>query len=168
METKSNKNFKNEVLWFVLALLVLFWFIFLFLKINGHFDFSSKYGIKSLWAKEGYNCQMVIDGDGNTTWGILYDEHSLGDVFKFEFVESRTITSVSIINNSEFPQPTVRILVSEDGANYTNVDYTCTEDAETSSYFYVLEYEVDTKYIEFEYNNSETGRWPITEVEFYE
>ncbi|MCR4584410.1 MAG: hypothetical protein K5686_01675 [Lachnospiraceae bacterium] len=57
-EKESIKNVEAAV-WYIIAALLFIYTLFLILKINGVWDYTSKYGIEYIADGEGYNSVMM-------------------------------------------------------------------------------------------------------------
>ncbi len=166
-KSKENNIKKNDnaVKWYIIAALLFVYLIFLILKINGVWDYTSKYGIEWIADGEGYNSVMMIDGDVETTWGRL-ENFEPGSNVHIKFKKNRSISEVRLLNLSEYETAPMGIFMSDDGENFRLCPVTqSVEDKKTS---YKFETPQSGTYLVFTYGAEAAGHWPITEVEIIE
>ncbi|MCR4584409.1 MAG: hypothetical protein K5686_01670 [Lachnospiraceae bacterium] len=108
---------------------------------------------------------MMIDGDVETTWGLLENFEPGSNVY-MKFKAPRSISEVRILNVSSVESVPMGILVSADGKEFAQCPYTMSVDGQKS--IYKLNRPAGGEYLVFTYGNENSGHWPITEVEIYE
>ena len=160
-EIASGKEYK----WYVISAVMLLFLIFLLLKINGYFDYTSRYGIEWIIGDEGYNCLMILDKDEKTTWGLL-NNFQTNSSLVMKFKDNRSISKVRIINASDEETVPMSIFVSDDGQNYLPCQSTVDFNGNMTEY--TLDAGVSGIYMAFVYGGVAGGHWPITEVEIDE
>ena len=75
---------------------LLFFSVFLALKVNGYLDFSASFGIKELMAsRESPNLQLLLDREPGTVWGTMQSA-SGGDWLEITFRRSCQIHAVEL------------------------------------------------------------------------
>ena len=80
---------------------LLFFSVFLALKVNGYLDFSASFGIKELMAsRESPNLQLLLDREPGTVWGTMQSA-SGGDWLEITFRNSRQIKAVELEADAE-------------------------------------------------------------------
>lgn len=78
------------------ACALLFFALFLALKVNGYLDFSASYEIKDLAAsRETLNLQLLLDHEPGTVWGTMQNA-SGGDWLEVTFRRSRQVNAVEL------------------------------------------------------------------------
>ena len=83
------------------ACALLFFALFLALKVNGYLDFSASYEIKDLAAsRETLNLQLLLDHEPGTVWGTMQSA-SGGDWLEITFRNSRQIKAVELEADAE-------------------------------------------------------------------
>ena len=155
---------KKDKKWIVISLALILFCIFMMLKIFfGLFDFTSNYGIeKILTTKEPFDAALLIDEDYMTNWGILLDDHSQGDLVDIYFTDPKTVSEITIYNNTDYPFVPINISYTTDYTNYTAISYTTTVENDHITYAFIPA--EDVKVIRIENNSVAPGKWPITEI----
>ena len=78
------------------ACALMFFALFLALKVNGYLDFSASYEIKDLAAsRETLNLQLLLDHEPGTVWGTMQNA-SGGDWLEVTFRRSRQVNAVEL------------------------------------------------------------------------
>lgn len=147
--------------WYIITGILLAYIVFMVLKINGVFDYTSRFGIEWIRDQEGYNSVMMIDDDVETTWGLL-TEFAVGSQVVMKFKGIRSFSEISVLNVSEESTVPMSVYVSTDGDNFTRCESDSGVEGQTT--VYTLHGDVSGGYIMFVYEGSDAGHWPITEV----
>ena len=160
---------RHDMQWGIIFIVIMLFFVFYVLKINGIFDYTSKYGIEYVQCSKSNDDRdgvFMIDGDNKTTWGLLDRNHVKGEHIDFKFRSQRSFSKIVLFNFSTRINVPVNIYVSRDGVNYelqaiTRQVYKDHDD-------YVFDASCNGAYMRIEYASSTQGNWPITEVVIYE
>lgn len=156
------KNSKKK--WNIIVCFLVLFLIFLLLKINGYFDYSSKYGIESIYCeKDRYDLLFILDGDKKTTWGLL-EEYSMNDSLVISFRHKRVVSEVQLDNErwKEYPTKSVALLYAVGDSGWMECE------KETSIINGQIRFELNTP-VEADqllliYMDDISGQWPITEL----
>lgn len=167
---KMRKNLtdrQTDRQWIFICFVLIAWVIFLFLKINGKFDFSAKYDIEQISCNEEYNRLLLIDGDSKTTWGMLDRNHTKGEQINFRFRHPRYFSKIFILNTTTDETKPMNIYVSSDGENFEQCIHSLNINTDKGHEFSLLQ-QYYGQYLRLEYTSDVAGTWPITEVEISE
>lgn len=162
-ETEKDKAGLSK--WIVICMILMIFTVFLFMKIEGFYDYTGKYGIEWIRESEFGNGVMMIDGDPETTWGIV-ETFEKGSMIMMKFRDRRSISGISIINASEYDTIPVSIYVSDNGESFEYCDHA--EEDEGIKKTYRFNTEAEGILLMLVYEAEDTGHWPITEVEIYD
>ena len=160
-ELKKEERIKLNI---IMGMLLLYIF-FLMLKINGCFDFTSRYGIEWINNDEWYNSAYLIDDDTETTWG-LNSEFEPGSMLSIKFKEKRSFSEIAILNVTDEATAPMSVYVSSDGEFYFRCITDVREDSRKT--IYDIPDKAEGEYLLFMYEGSDGGHWPITEVQIGE
>ena len=159
--SKFDHNKKISIKWYVITGILLGYFVFLILKINGYFDYTSRYQIEWIDNIEVYNSNYLIDNDLNTTWG-LDAKFPQGSLVIIKLKKQRSFGEIGIINVADEPTVPMSIYVFSDGENYSKCETEVREEGNKT--FYSIPGKAVGEYIVLVYEGSDNGHWPITEV----
>lgn len=151
--------------WIVICLVFALFTLFLFMKVEGYFDYTGRYGIEWINESELNNGVMMIDDDIETTWGIL-GNFEKGSTVIMKFRNIRSFSEISILNASDYPSIPVSVCVSDTGEVFTLCDNVAEERGDRT--VYKLSDTLTGRFLMLIYEADEIGHWPITEVEIYE
>lgn len=157
----NNRGYKWNIIFFILS----GYCIFLFLKIEGYFDYSSKYHIQQIICNQTFDNQLfVLDNDDETTWGLL-EEHYPNEGFGIIFSKEISINKIEIENKEKdrYPSADVEFYVSMDGENWIKCENKLNE-LEDGTNQYLMKQTYQAKCMRITYNEKKPGFWPITEL----
>ena len=157
---KENTQKRDSKISIAVATIIVAFFVFYFLKVNGNFDFTHNYGIKDIDASIDHeNVMLMIDGDAATTWNaptFLGETLAVaGDSVTITLDKKREVSGIKVTGIL----PEDLVIITDAGETQfdmdTSGDLSFKEMIETETIRLILP------------EDGNKARWQITELEVY-